>query len=98
MDRLPNSVAATAADWLQQHPGVEVLARDRVSAYADNLHRAGPRMVQVADRWHLLYNVSPLSAPMLYRHCGELSCVMQDIVSKATVEAPPTQPHPPIKA
>ncbi|MFQ6031033.1 MAG: ISL3 family transposase, partial [Dehalococcoidia bacterium] len=43
--------------WLQQHPQIEVLARDRAWAYALAGRIALPQALQVSDRFHLVYNV-----------------------------------------
>ena len=44
--------------WLQNHPQVEVLARDRAWAYRLAGQTALPQAQQVADRFHLVQNVS----------------------------------------
>ena len=44
--------------WLQDHPQVEVLARDRAWAYRLAGQTALPQAQQVADRFHLVQNVS----------------------------------------
>ena len=56
VDVLPDRSADTFARWLQEHPGVEVVSRDRGGEYAEAARRAAPDTVQVADRFHLLKN------------------------------------------
>lgn len=45
---------ATFAAWLTDHPGVEIVWRDRATAYTNAIKEAGPPALEIADRWHLL--------------------------------------------
>lgn len=68
IDLLPDRDSTTVTAWLKAHPGVEIVARDRASAYADAIAQGAPHAIQVADRWHLLRNLREAIEHLLDRH------------------------------
>jgi transposase len=57
VDVLPDRTAQTVAVWMQAHPEVKIVTRDRAEAYASGVKQGAPQAIQVADRWHLLKNL-----------------------------------------
>lgn len=68
VDLLPDRTSETLAEWLKAHPEIEVLSRDRSSAYADAARTGAPQAMQVADRWHLLKNLGDLVERYFVQH------------------------------
>ncbi|MDP9371673.1 MAG: ISL3 family transposase [Chloroflexota bacterium] len=72
VDLLPERTSNGLRDWLQAHPGVEVIARDRSAEYARGATEGAPQAVQVLDRWHVLRNAREVAERILERHPDQL--------------------------
>lgn len=55
---LADRKAETLSEWLLRHPGVEVLSRDRSKVYRRGMNQGAPNALQVADRFHLVPNLT----------------------------------------
>ena len=60
IDVLKDRSTTVLRDWLKAHPGIEIITRDRASDYSRAVNDAAPKALQIADRWHLLCNLSGL--------------------------------------
>lgn len=69
---LPEHASEPIAKWFEDHPTVEVVARDRASLYTEALAKGAPQAQQVADRWHLTQNVGSALQGLLARHTSTL--------------------------
>jgi transposase len=95
---LPDRTAETLAQWLQEHPGVEVIARDRASAYAEGARQGASTATQVADRFHLLQNLREALDQVFLTHSQALDAVnalvgQQPVPLSDGALAVPVPPH-----
>jgi transposase len=68
VDLLPDRSAPSVTQWLQAHPGVEIVCRDRSGLYAEGIWHGAPQAVQVLDRFHLARNLREALERFFLRH------------------------------
>lgn len=88
IDLLKDRESSTLEAWLKAHTGIEIVTRDRSSAYAEAIRAGAPDAVQVADRWHLIKNLTEALESLLSRHHRFIRDAANPIV-----ELPETQPQ-----
>jgi transposase len=73
VDLLPDRTPERLSQWLREHSGVEIVTRDRAEAYAQGITDGAPDALQVADRWHLLKNLTDALTTVLQDHCTAIT-------------------------
>lgn len=96
VDLLPERSADAFAQWLLDHPGVEVISRDRGVAYVEGATRGAPNAVQVCDRFHLIQNMRETLQTVLEGQQAALQAAQTAPALAPTVESvAPHQEHAP---
>jgi transposase len=93
IDLLPEYTAAAFAAWLQAHPGVEIIARDRAGTFADGAAQGAPDAAQVADLFHLMKNLREALEPILERLITARQAAADMLADAAPATAPRQTPN-----
>ena len=88
IDLLTDRDSQTLAQWLRQHPGIDIISRDRATAYAEAARTAAPLAQQVADRWHLLKNLIDAFERVLQNRSSSLGAAAS-VIAQAQVNSSP---------
>ncbi len=97
-DLLPERSAQQVEHWFKQHPGVEIVSRDRFGLYAKAAQRGAPQAQQVADRFHLLVNLQEAVEHELSRQRRLLFYVDPSRSERTPIAPLPTRLPPPPNA
>jgi transposase len=77
VDLLPDRQAETAAAWMEQRPDIFAVSRDRGGEYARAAAIAAPQATDVADRFHILKNLTEARQLLLGRSLEEIKAASQ---------------------
>jgi transposase len=71
-DLLPDRAAESFSEWLKQHPEIVTVSRDRCGIYAEGAALGAPQSQQIADRFHLVLNLSATMERVLEERSRQL--------------------------
>jgi transposase len=104
VDLLPDRAAESFSEWLQRHPEIVTISRDRCGIYAEGATLGAPQSQQVADRFHLVLNLSATMERVLEERSRQLILPpVEDLTTEvqpatgddASIDVPPsTLPRP----
>ncbi len=87
IDLLADRTTETAQAWMQAHPEIEIVSRDRGGDYAAAARKGAPQAKQVADRFHLAQNLTDRIEVILARCRPEIrKASQQQALSSSAVE------------
>jgi transposase len=89
IDVLPDRKAETAAAWMNAHPDIELLSRDRGGDYAAGARQGAPQAIQVADRFHVYKNLVEAVEVILARCRAEIRKNAQSAIQEELAEEAP---------
>ena len=91
IDVLPDRTSATLVSWFKDHPGINIITRDRSQEYKTACDEGAPKAIQVADRWHLYKNLGDVLKRWFERHKKHLiepaSETEEEVVIEMKLEA-----------
>jgi len=95
VDLLPDRTVDSAVAWLQQHPQITTIARDRAGVYAEAATKGAAQATQVTDRWHLLHNLAEVLEEFLLHQRPALREAAQGAATPVTEAAEAIAPSVP---
>lgn len=72
IDLLPERTVESAVTWIQNHPELEYVSRDRGNDYAQAAREGAPQARAVADRFHVYKNLVEAIEPVVARCYKEI--------------------------
>lgn len=94
IDLLPDRSAESLETWLKAHPGAQVISRDRAGVYAEGASKGAPEAIQVADRFHLLCNLTSTVERCLEPRRAQLRGIASQAPTSAAPETIPAAAVP----
>lgn len=87
VDLLPERSSESVSKWLQEHPGVEIISRDRGAEYIEGATAGAGDALQIADRFHLFQNITDVTRKMLKKRTKKLRAVAYKVAQELQEEA-----------
>jgi len=88
IDLLDSRDSNDVVEWLSHHKEIEYVTRDRATAYASAITKAIPEAKQIADRFHLVKNLSDAIQEEIRQEYSYLKTVCKAIHAKTESEIP----------